>query len=81
MVYKIRILVVGPSSWITIDSELSLCGVFLHVAARLGSREKSTAAKHGFARSAPQKAVVILEARSWLARHWWTMVSLFLETL
>ena len=35
-----------------IDSELSLCGVFLHVVTQLGSREKGMAAKHGFARSA-----------------------------
>ena len=33
-----------------IVSELSLCCVFLPAAARLGSREKGTAAKHGFAR-------------------------------
>ena len=62
MAYKIRILVVAPSNWVTIDSELSLCGVFLHAAARLGSREKGMAAKHEFARSAPQKAEQILKS-------------------
>ena len=41
----------------TIDSELSLCAIFLHTVPQLGAREKDTAAKHGFAKSAPQKAV------------------------
>jgi hypothetical protein len=45
--YKIRVLVVAP-----IISELSLCGVFLHTAVQLGSREKGTAAKCRFARCA-----------------------------
>ena len=40
MVYKIGILVVGPSHWVTIVSELSLCGVFHHMVVQLGSREK-----------------------------------------
>ena len=30
-----------------VDSELSLCGVFLHAATQLGSREKGTVAKRG----------------------------------
>jgi hypothetical protein len=61
MAYKIRILVDVPSDWVTIDSELSLCGVFLHAAVQAGSREKGTAAKCGFARSALQKATGILK--------------------
>ena len=52
--YKIRVLVVAP-----IISELSLCGVFLHAAAQLGSREKGMATKYEFVRSTPQKAVGI----------------------
>jgi hypothetical protein len=36
-----------------------MCGVFLYAAAQLGSREKGAAAKRGFARSAPQKAMGI----------------------
>ena len=55
MAYKIRILVVAPRDWVTIVSELSLCGSFLHQAGRLGSREKSTEVKSGFARCAPQR--------------------------
>ena len=35
--YKIRILVVAPRDGVTIISELSLCCVFLHAAARLSS--------------------------------------------
>jgi hypothetical protein len=42
-----------------VDSEVSLCGIFLHAAAQLGSREKGTVAKHGFARSTQPKAVGI----------------------
>jgi hypothetical protein len=38
-----------------------LCGVFLLTVAQLGSIEKSAMAKHGFARSEPQKAVGILK--------------------
>lgn len=38
----------------TIVSELGLCCVFLHVAARPGSREKGTAVNHEFASCAPQ---------------------------
>jgi hypothetical protein len=34
---------------VTAVSELSLCCIFLHTAARLGSREKGMAAKGGFA--------------------------------
>ena len=41
------------------DQDASLCGVFLCSAAQLGSREKDMAAKCGFARSAPQKAMRI----------------------
>ena len=51
MAYKIRILV--PVTVLPVDSELSLCGAFFHEAVRLGSREKGTAAKHGFTRCAP----------------------------
>jgi hypothetical protein len=62
MDYKIRILVVAPSDWITIVSELSLCGVFLHEAAWLGNlRERYNVAKHGFARCVPQKSVGVLK--------------------
>ena len=62
MVYKIRILVAVPSDWVTIDSELSLCGVFLYAVAWLGSREKGIAAAHcRFPRSAPQKAMGVLK--------------------
>ena len=54
-VSKIRTLLLHPA---TIVCELlSLYGVSLHAMAQLGSREKGTAAKHGFARCAPQKAV------------------------
>jgi hypothetical protein len=42
-----------------VDSELSLCDVFLHVETQLGSREKGTVSKRGFVRSAPPKAVGI----------------------
>ena len=54
-------LVVAPSPSIElpVDSELSFCGVFLRAATQLSSREKSRAAKRGFARSASQKAVGI----------------------
>lgn len=38
-----------------------MCGVFLHAAAQLGSRETGRAAERGFARSARQKAVRILK--------------------
>jgi hypothetical protein len=41
-----------------------LCGVFLHTAAQLGSGEKGTAAKLGFARSAIQKAMGALKLRA-----------------
>ena len=40
IVYKLRILVVAPRDWVTIVSELSLYGVFLHAAARSGPWEK-----------------------------------------
>jgi hypothetical protein len=60
MAYKIRILVVAPRDWVTIVFELSLCGVFLHTAVQLGSREKGTA-KRGYAWYAPQKAVGVLK--------------------
>ena len=53
MAYKIRILV--PRDLVTIISELSVCGIFLHEAVGLGSRENGPAAKHGFARCAPQR--------------------------
>ena len=33
------------------DSKLNLCGVFLHAATQLNSREKGTVAKHRFARA------------------------------
>ena len=59
MAYKIRILVVVPSNLITIDSELSLCGVFLHVPAQLGSREKCMVAKHGIARNGSENTMEI----------------------
>ena len=49
----------SPAIELPVESELRLCGVFLQAAAQPGSREKSTAATHGFARSAPQKAVGI----------------------
>jgi hypothetical protein len=42
-----------------VDSELSLCDVFLHTVAQLGSREKRTVAKGGLPGSASQKAVGI----------------------
>jgi hypothetical protein len=59
-VYKIRISVVCPAI------ELLFClyyvyVVFLHVVAHLGSREKGKAAKHGFARGAPQKVLGVLK--------------------
>lgn len=44
-----------PSDWVTIVSELSLSGIFLHVALQLGSREEGTVAKCGLARCAPQR--------------------------
>ena len=47
--YKIRILVAAPSDRVALVSELNLCCIFLHTAACLGSREKGTAAKCGFA--------------------------------
>ena len=42
-------IVVMPSDGVTIVSELSLCGIFLHVVFQLGSREKDAEAKCGFA--------------------------------
>jgi len=48
-----------PAVELPVDSKLSLCGVFLHAVTQLGSREKGTAAKRGFARSAAQLAVEI----------------------
>jgi hypothetical protein len=55
-----------------IDSEPSLCGVFFHMMALLGSRETSMAAKHGFALCAPQKAMGVLkhEAGMVVTRQW-----------
>jgi hypothetical protein len=44
-----------PSNWVTMVSELSLCCVFFHAAACLGSREKGKVAKHGFAWGALQR--------------------------
>jgi hypothetical protein len=55
MIYKIRILVVASSDCVTVVSELSLCGVFLPTVDRLGSKEKDTVVKCGFARCAPQR--------------------------
>ena len=48
-----------------VDSELSLCGVFLHAATQLGSREKGTAAKHGFCKKCNLKGHGNLEAWGW----------------
>ena len=52
-----------------------MCGIFLHTADRLASREKGTAVKHGLARNAPQKALGILKhgagvvaSASWVER-------------
>jgi hypothetical protein len=59
MAYRIRILVVVPRDLVTIISELSVCGIFLHEAVGLGSRENGPAAKHGFARCAPQRPLGI----------------------
>ena len=42
-----------------VNSERNLCGVSLHLATQLASREKGMAAKCGSARSAYQKAVGI----------------------
>ena len=42
-----------------VESELSLCDVFLHAVTQLGSREKGMAAKCGSVRSTYQKAVGI----------------------
>jgi hypothetical protein len=53
--YKIRILIVVPSNRVTIDSELSLCGVFLNFVVLLSSREKGTVAKHEFAEVHPKR--------------------------
>ena len=78
--YNIRILVVAPRDLVIIVSELSLCDVFHHAVVQLGSREKSTAAKHGFARCV--QAVGVLkhgagvvatrqwELTSWVERFW-----------
>ena len=41
---------------VPVDSKLSLCGIFLHSAVQLDSREKGMATKRGFERSAPQLA-------------------------
>ena len=54
-----RILVDVSSNWVTIVSELSLYGVFLH--AQLSSREKGTAEKCGFVWCAPQKDLGVLK--------------------
>ena len=51
----------GPMIGLPVDSKLSLCGVFLHWVTQLSFREKGTAAKHGFARSAPPKGCENLE--------------------
>ena len=60
-----------------VDSELNLCGVFLHAGAQLGSREKGMVAKHGFARSVPQKAVGILKNRvGVVVTHQWELSKL-----
>jgi hypothetical protein len=61
-----RILVVVPSDWATIFSELSLCGVFLHMVVRLGFREKGMVTKCGVARCAPQQAVGVLKYEAWV---------------
>jgi hypothetical protein len=39
-----------------VDFKLSFCDVFLHMVTQRGSREKGTAAKHGFVRCAPHLA-------------------------
>jgi hypothetical protein len=52
-------LVVTPAIELPGNSKPRLFGVFLYAATQQGSREKGTMAKHGFARSAPQKAVGI----------------------
>jgi hypothetical protein len=51
----IRIWVLYPAKRFTMVSELSLCGIFLHVAVRLSSREKGMVAECGFTRCAPQR--------------------------
>jgi hypothetical protein len=61
MAYKIKILVDLPSDWVTNVSELGLCGVFFHMPAWLGSREKGTASKCGFTWCAPQNAMGVLK--------------------
>jgi hypothetical protein len=77
MAYKIRSLVVAPCDWVPIDSELGLCGVFLHVVAWLGSREIGTVTKLGFARSVPLKALGILRHGAGVAMtHQWELSKL-----
>jgi hypothetical protein len=48
-----------PAFVLPVNSELGFCAVFLHPAPQLGSRKKGTMTKHGFVRSAPQKAMGI----------------------
>ena len=57
-----------------VDSELSLCGVFLHATTQLGSREKGMATKYEFVRSTPQKAVGIWKNGAGIAvTHQWKL--------
>jgi hypothetical protein len=55
-------------------SKLRLCSVFLHVVTQLGSREKGTAPKRGFARSLPQKSVGIwMYKAGMVTTHQWEL--------
>jgi hypothetical protein len=82
MANKIRILVVAPSDWVTIVSELSLCGVFFHVAAQLGFREKGRVAKGVFAWCAPLKSLGVLKhGVGMVMTHLWELSELGVEIL
>jgi hypothetical protein len=50
-----------------VNSELSLCGVFLQAVKQLGSREKATEAKCEFIRCAPQKDIEIWKCAAGVA--------------
>ena len=61
---------------------LNLCGVSIYLAPRLSSREKGTAAKCGFARCAPQKAMGVLKhGDGVVATHQWELSELGGEIL
>jgi hypothetical protein len=61
---------------VTVVSELSLCFVFLHAVAHLGSREKGMAAKCGFNRCATKAIGVLKHGAGMVVTHQWELSKL-----